>query len=227
MQAYRELGFALQAGGRRPEHGTRNAIWRTPSCYIELLAFEDEAPAHVRLSSGWPAHAALLQSGGGAGPFAVPVDDVAATVREPRARSIDVDGPHRNAFQRPDGSSAGWTAAALRKAPDWAPFFINYGLPEEEWIAASGEAVETPWSLHRLVIETPDPAGAAAWLAHVLGICPAELDAGTVGLPPARLRRELRAWIDQSDCGRCLDGSGRAQRGDRRSSLRAPRGRRR
>ncbi|MEU4896105.1 VOC family protein [Streptomyces sp. NPDC044780] len=56
--------------------------------------------------------------------------------------------------------------------PSWAPFFITY-TPDRDTIFREYRTATTrrgPYDLAGFVIETPDPAAAAAWLSRVTGI---------------------------------------------------------
>ena len=172
VRDYQALGFTVQPGGQHPQFGTHNAAWRLDTRYIELIAVRDEAAARARLGPDWPELAARLRSGGGAGAFGVLVADVAATVSDLRSRGVPVDDPQTGSIRRTDGSTGVWQSAGLQRAPRWAPFFINYGFPVDEWTARFREQgfPKDPWSLQSVRAEVPDPAASASWLADVLGL---------------------------------------------------------
>jgi hypothetical protein len=63
-------------------------------------------------------------------------------------------------------------------------FFINYGLPIDDWAARfreQGFPVD-PWALHGVRVEVPDPAASAGWLADVF-----RLDVQGIGRDTARV----------------------------------------
>jgi catechol 2,3-dioxygenase-like lactoylglutathione lyase family enzyme len=169
---YQALGFTVQPGGHHPGSGTHNAAWRLDTRYIELIAVCDEAAAHVDIGPGWPEIDATLRAGGGALAYGVLVDDVAATVAELRARGIPVDDPQAGSIERTDGSTGAWHAASLQDGPAWAPFFINYGSPIDQWTARFREQgfPKDPWALHGVTVQVPDPAARANWLGNVFDL---------------------------------------------------------
>jgi hypothetical protein len=185
MQDYRGLGFTVQPGGEHPGVGTRNAAWRIDARYVELITVHDEEVARAGFGPAWPAIDATLRAGGGALAFAILVSDVAATVAELRSRGVSVDDARTGSLQQPDGSIVTWALAFMSEGPAWAPFFINYGVPADEWstrFRETGSPID-PWSLDYVVVEAADPGGSASWLAGVLGLSISEVDQGAVELP--------------------------------------------
>lgn len=185
VRDYQALGFTVQPGGQHPHLGTHNAAWRLDTRYIELIAVRDEAAARARLGPDWPQLAAMLRSGGGVGAFAVLVADMAATVADLRSRGVPVDDPQAGSIRRADGSTGAWQTAGLRHGPGWAPFFINYGFPVDEWTARFREQgfPKDPWSLQSVKVEVADPAASANWLADIFG-----LDVVRIGQDVAEVR---------------------------------------
>jgi len=172
VRDYRALGFTVQRAGQHPQFGTHNAGWRLDTRYIELIAVRDEAAARAGLGPDWPEIDATLRAGGGAGGFGVLVADVTATVANLRSRGVPVGDPQAGSIRRADGSTGGWQAASVQDGPRWAPFFINYGLPIDEWTARFKEQgfPRDPWALQGVMVEVPDPWAGASWLAEVLGL---------------------------------------------------------
>jgi hypothetical protein len=80
-----------------------------------------------------------------------------------------------------------WHSASLQDGPRWAPFFLNYSLPIEQWAARFREQgyPKDPWALQGVTVEVRDPAASAAWLAGVfaLDVVRTGQDAVTVPLP--------------------------------------------
>jgi catechol 2,3-dioxygenase-like lactoylglutathione lyase family enzyme len=199
VRQYRDMGFPIRVGERHPTLGTRNAVWFAGPAYIELIAVEDEAAPWADWGLPRLAIEAALRAGGGALPFAVLVDDVAATLQALRARGFDAGDPVPGSIELPDGATATWTAGSLRNAPAWAPFFINYGgtaaeerrarfpvRTNQDAIYGGVEAVRNKrpgWAIDHLVLETPDPASATDWLADVLGL-QGEIDRTGAGRVP-------------------------------------------
>ncbi len=187
VRDYRALGFRVQPGGQHPQFGTHNAAWRLDTRYIELIAVRDEAAARAGLGPDWPQIAATLGSGGGVGAFGILVADVAVTVADLRSRGVPVGDPQAGSVRRADGSAGVWQSAMLQHGPRWAPFFINYGLPVDQWTTRFREQgfPEDPWSLQSVRVEVPDPAASASWLGDIAGldVLPIAQDAAEVRLP--------------------------------------------
>jgi Glyoxalase-like domain len=185
VRDYQALGFTVQPGGQHPQFGTHNAAWRLDTRYIELIAVRDEAAARTGLGPDWPHIAATLLAGGGAGAFAVLVADVAATVADLRSRGVAVDDPQVGLVRRADGTVGVWQSASLRHGPRWAPFFINYGRPIDDWAARfRGQGFpKDPWSLHGVTVEVTDPPASASWLGDIVG-----LDAVRIGQDVTEVR---------------------------------------
>ena len=124
IKAYRDLGFPVQRGGQHPGLGTHNAVWRSPPAYLELLGVRDRSEAAAAIGAHWPRLEALLASGGGAGRFAVHVENVQAVVDMLRSEGIDVSDPRpgsakidRLVVETPDpASSARWLSSVLGTA---------------------------------------------------------------------------------------------------------------
>ncbi len=182
IQDYRALGFTIQPGGEHPGVGTRNAAWRIDARCIELITVHDEAVARASFGPAWHAIDATLRAGGGALAFAILVSDIAAIVAELRSRGVGVDDAQAGSIQQPDGSSIAWALAFISEGPPWAPFFVNYGVPADEWSAhfrGTGFPID-PWSLDHIVVEAANPGGSATWLADVLGLNLSKVDQGAV-----------------------------------------------
>jgi catechol 2,3-dioxygenase-like lactoylglutathione lyase family enzyme len=185
MQAYQGLGFTIQPGGEHPGVGTRNAAWRIDARYIELITVHDAGVARAGFGPAWSAIDATLRAGGGGLAFAVLVSDVVASVAELRARGVSVEDAQAGSLQQPDGATVTWALAFLSEGPAWAPFLINYGVSVAEWSSrfrGPGFPID-PWSLDHLVLEAPDPAASASWLAGVLGLPVSQVGRGAVEVP--------------------------------------------
>jgi catechol 2,3-dioxygenase-like lactoylglutathione lyase family enzyme len=184
---YQSLGFTIEPGGEHPGLGTRNAAWRIDARYVELITVHDEKAARAGFGPAWPAIDATLRTGGGALAFAVLVDDVAAMVAQLRSRGVSVEDEQTGSIQQPDRSTVTWALAFISEGPRWAPFFINYGAPVDEWGTRFVEPGSPmgPWSLDHIVVEVSDPDGSASWLAGALGLSVSHVgrDAVEVALP--------------------------------------------
>ncbi|CAM5579595.1 hypothetical protein SALBM135S_02689 [Streptomyces alboniger] len=181
-EAYTAAG--LPAHANQPYLGFRNGAWRLDARYVEILTVVDRAEftdsPFGRAMTPWMPHVdALLAAGGGAINFAVHVTDVNATTERLRRAGHTVD---LHVFAR-EGSPVSFTEAVLRDAPAWAPFFITY-TPDRQVILDryAGRARAGLHDLAGFVIETPEPAAAAAWLGELLGI-PADRTRNVVPLP--------------------------------------------
>jgi catechol 2,3-dioxygenase-like lactoylglutathione lyase family enzyme len=187
MRDYQALGFTVRRAGQHPRFGLHNAGWRLDTRYIELIAVRDEAVARAGLGPGWPEIDATLRAGGGVEGFAVLVADIPATVADLRSRGIPVSDPQPGSIQRTNGSIGVWQRATLLDGPRWAPIFINYGLPIDEWAARFRDKgyPKDPWVLQGVTVEVPDPPASAGWLAGIFGLDAARIgqDAAQVPLP--------------------------------------------
>jgi catechol 2,3-dioxygenase-like lactoylglutathione lyase family enzyme len=182
IEAYRQLGFAIQRGGQHPALGTHNAIWRSGSAYLELIAIRDPTVAAAAFGAQWPRMEALLASGGGAGRFAVQVENISQLVGVLRAAGIAASDPRPGSITRDDGRTGTWTIVSVPDSPAWAPFFINYGMSlaqRAEFLQPRGSQ-PAQWRIDQLVVETTDPESSASWLAQALG---SERRPGTVTVP--------------------------------------------
>ena len=186
------LGYPVRRGGRHPM-GTHNAVWRAgDGTYTELIAVHDwDTFREARGADASESLGRLLETGGGAGAIAFEVDDAAATAEALRSRGVEVSGPREGGIERPDGSRASWHLVGVRPAPPagpaWQPFFIQYGMPRRERLAAmAARAPLGEWRFARLVVETADPPNGAAWLARIMGLEPV----GPVGKEEAAVEPE-------------------------------------
>ncbi len=161
IAAYRRLGFPIEIGGRHPGRGTHNAQWESRPHFIELIAVRDRDEAMRGWGPSWPQINGLLEVGGGAGRFAVEVEDLAPIVARLRADGFTDRDPLVGTIALPDGTTVSWSLAPMTGAPAWAPFFTNYGdTPEER--QRGRERAASPWQVKSLRIETADVASAAA-----------------------------------------------------------------
>jgi hypothetical protein len=109
------------------------------------------------------------------------------TVANLRSRGVQVGDPEDGSIELTDGSTGAWQSAWLQDGPRWAPFFINYGLPIDDWAARFGELgfPKDPWALQGVTVQVPDPSASASWLADVCGLHASRIgqDAAQVPLP--------------------------------------------
>jgi catechol 2,3-dioxygenase-like lactoylglutathione lyase family enzyme len=173
------LGFPPERGGRIGEH-LHNAVWWGRELeYVELISVVD-----LEAWRGGPrgplaaSRGATMAAGGGALQFAFEVDDLDAVVAAVRSRGIAIRDPAAGSIVFPGGNTAGWQAAWVDEGPGWRPFFIRYAVPRAERLARR-RAQQPPlmdWAFCSVVLETPDPASSAAWLARLLGLELAPVD---------------------------------------------------
>lgn len=184
-EAYTAVG--LPAHVNPPFEGFQNGAWRLDERYVEILTVTD--PERFAGSPFGPAWAQLedhgtqvLGAGGGAMVFAVDVADAAVT-----AARLRTDG--HEVIEVPvafDHTPVRFTEVFLADAPRWAPFFITYDPPRTELTAMAPERVDRGiHDIGAIVIETPDPTGAARWLGGVVGIDPVDDE---VDLPGGAVR---------------------------------------
>jgi hypothetical protein len=168
-----ELGFPPQRGGQIGDH-LRNAVWLGRELeYVELISVVDlEAWRHGRRGPLAASREAAMLAGGGALQFAFEVDDVAAVVADVRRRGVVIRDPTAGSIRYPSGNTAAWESALVDEGPGWRPFFIRYPTPRSDRLATRRLQQPPPadWSFRAIVLETPDPLAAAAWLARLLGV---------------------------------------------------------
>jgi catechol 2,3-dioxygenase-like lactoylglutathione lyase family enzyme len=168
-----ELGFPPQRGGRIGDH-MHNAMWLCRELeYIELISVVDlEDWRHGPRGPFAASREAAILAGGGALQFAFEVDDLEAVVADVRRRDIAIRDPAAGSIRYQSGDTAGWETAWVDEGPGWRPFFIRYPRRYDERLASRRLQQPPPpdWSFRAVVLETPDPPAAAAWLARLLGV---------------------------------------------------------
>lgn len=114
IATYRQLGFVVEPGGRHTGKGTRNALVRFPSDYLELIAIDDRDEA---LAAG-PSRVALVRylerAAGGLSTFALRTSTSAeldALVGRWGAAGLATGAPNPAERVRPDGSVLRWRTA--------------------------------------------------------------------------------------------------------------------
>ena len=167
VAAYTQAGFPIVLGGVHPGRGTHNAQWETAPHFVELMAVHDAVEAAQGWRGAWPQIANILSRGGGAGRFAVEVDDLTPVVARLHSLGVPVRDPIIGSIKHPDGSVGTWSLAPLLDAPPWAPFFTNYGDTKEARARGRHRAASR-WRISTLTIATPKPLESASWLARVV-----------------------------------------------------------
>ncbi|WP_216586774.1 VOC family protein [Streptomyces brasiliscabiei] len=184
VAAYASAG--LPGHANPPYLGFRNGAWRLDVRYVEILTVVDRtefarSPYGGAMAPLMPFVDELLAAGGGALNFAVHVTDVAATAERLRRDGHEVE---LLTFAR-EGSPVSFREAFLLDAPRWAPFFITY-TPGRQVILDTyrgGGGNRGEHDLAGFVVETPDPAGAAAWLSRLTGVPAAPGEPGETVVP--------------------------------------------
>lgn len=149
---------------------------------MELITLRDAEVAARSVVASWvPASRPLLAAGGGALPFGIRTNALAAELERLLDAGIATVHAAEASIERPDGSTATWRMAVIGGGPRWTPFLIDYGLPEEKAVARYG-GLHGP-AQRRITIETPDVASGAHWLSRVLGLEPLAQSAGGALLP--------------------------------------------
>jgi hypothetical protein len=104
-----------------------------------------------------------------------------------RSRGVSVGDPQAGSVQRTDGSTGVRQGAVLQDGPRWAPFFINFGLPIDDWFVRFREQgfPKDPWALQAVRVEVLDHLTSASWLADVFGLDVVHIgqDTAQVSLP--------------------------------------------
>jgi hypothetical protein len=141
--------------------------------YVELISVVDlngwcRTPRGPLVAS----REAAMLAGGGALQFAFEVDDLAVVVGDVRRRGVSMRDPAPGSIRYPSGNVAAWEAAWVDEGPGWRPFFVRYEVPRGDRLARLQLQVPPPpdWAFCTVVLETPDPPAAAAWLARLLGV---------------------------------------------------------
>jgi catechol 2,3-dioxygenase-like lactoylglutathione lyase family enzyme len=181
IDAYRRLGFEVDAGGDHPGRGTHNALAVNEHDYLELLGVRDRAE-YLRASPGG-ALLTFLERGGGMRFVAVQSDDLAADVAAMRARGVDVSGPVEGARRTPGGTELRWKAATLGARSALPIFFVEHLTPPAKRRRQFGRTHDHPngvTRLDRVYVAVPDVAAAVEQYSTVLGQPTPDLQRGTV-----------------------------------------------
>lgn len=122
---YQALGFTVVPGGQHPT-GTHNAlIGFSDGSYIELLAFQREAPEH----RWWY----WKERGGGIADVCARTTDMMSDIHRYRGADIEIEDPSPLSRLRPDGYLLKWHLA-IPESPITGifPFLIEDETPREE-----------------------------------------------------------------------------------------------
>lgn len=136
MATFRRLGFEVNAGGRHPSLGTRNAIVRFGLDYLELLSVEDPDLAKARGPFGSDLVAFLEKSSGLVG-FVLAGTDLGQQARGLATLGVGADGPFDMDRIRPDGRRLAWRLVVPAGSPwrkPW-PYLIDWITPETDLLA--------------------------------------------------------------------------------------------
>lgn len=181
------LGLVVMAGGAHPGWGTHNAVVRFGLDYLELLAIRDQSEA--RAHPVGRAVAECLRHGEGLLGFALASDDLAADLKEMRARGLAMGEPRAGSRRRPDGTVLQWQMANVADdvLGEHAPFLIEHGSPPAErrsWMPAGGHPL-TATGISAVSVAVAAIESATARYRQFLGREPAQV-ADVPALPARR-----------------------------------------
>jgi catechol 2,3-dioxygenase-like lactoylglutathione lyase family enzyme len=138
ISTYQALGFDVSPGGHHTGLGTYNAIIRFGLDYIELLSVYDKVEAEQgRGLSGKALFDFFAQHEGGLVGYALATDDIEQEAERFRHTGLQTQGPFGMQRMRPDGHLLSWSLLVPEGVPwrrPW-PFFIHWGVPDEQRLA--------------------------------------------------------------------------------------------
>lgn len=162
MRDYETLGFQVLPGGTHRDGATQNALISfADGTYLELLAFQREAPEHR-----WWRHTA---AGEGLIDFALLSGQIEAAVVAASARGLHLDGPIAGGRERPDGVSLEWLSA-FPSAPDLP--FLCADVTARELRVPHGSACQHPngaTGIGRITVAVSDLETSAGRFAALIG----------------------------------------------------------
>ncbi|OEV05736.1 hypothetical protein AN216_01900 [Streptomyces oceani] len=175
--AYGRAGLRLHPTPFAPVPGTHSATWWDGRRYVEVLALPDRGKALSRTSiygalpdAVMPHVDAVLTEGGGATNFVVAVDDVNQLLKTMHNAGTGTNTTSVTMGRKPRAITL--TFVWPTTGPAWKPIFVHYSLPE--WMRRFAERLKRgappQQTLSGLVVEVPNPADSARWLASVLDI---------------------------------------------------------
>jgi catechol 2,3-dioxygenase-like lactoylglutathione lyase family enzyme len=146
ISTYRALGFDVSPGGRHSGLGTYNAIIRFGLDYLELLSIYDRAQAEQgRGLSGKALLNFFSRAEGGLVGYALATDAIEQEAERFRRTGLQAQGPFGMQRIRPDGHLLSWSLLVPGGVPwrrPW-PFFIHWGVPDEQRLAWEKPGVHT------------------------------------------------------------------------------------
>jgi catechol 2,3-dioxygenase-like lactoylglutathione lyase family enzyme len=138
ISTYRALGFEVSPGGYHTGLGTYNAIIRFGLDYLELLSVSDRIEAEQGGGlSGMTLLDFLEKREGGLVGYALATDDIEQEAERFRLTGLPAQGPFAMQRMRPDGRLLSWSLLVPDNVPwrrPW-PFFIQWGVPDEQRLA--------------------------------------------------------------------------------------------
>ena len=147
MSAFRRLGFEVEAGGRHPSLGTRNAIVRFGLDYLELLAVEDPDRARAAGRFGADLVDFLADRGAGLAGYVLAGSGLDREAARFRALGIETADPFYMNRMRPDGGLVEWRLVVPGGSPwrkPW-PYLIDWITGEEELTTGGGGGGHPSW----------------------------------------------------------------------------------
>ncbi len=153
MTAYRQLGFAVNAGGAHPAFGSHNALVAfADGTYLELLAFTDEALA---AKTFWQTGVSKLRTGEGFGGFVLASNELAAEVA--RCRALNLGAPQPGSRVRPDGQRVVWQTALFASNPSGAlPFLIQDETPRDLRVEPARDGIGSRARVKQVIVAVQD-----------------------------------------------------------------------
>ncbi|MCA1702644.1 MAG: VOC family protein [Actinobacteria bacterium] len=176
--AYQQAGFPLRINPPRPDTGVRNGGWWKDLHYVETLAIVDAELTRSSQAYGsftqqiLPLVEETVATGGGALNFAVLVDDVNTAVAAMCQAGIPAR-QHTVRMRLGPLTLPVYTIGWPTDGPPWAPFVITYhplvrGIQKR--LLPFLRHRQPAFDMHQLLIEVPDPAASATWLAAALNL---------------------------------------------------------
>lgn len=171
MAVYRDLGFAVTAGGRHTGRGTHNAIIRFGVDYLELLAIYDSAEERAH---GGELSAFFAQNPGGLAAFAVATSHIEDIAKGWTSSLAPAGIPEPMERMRPDGYRLSWRLLIPGGSP-WGkpwPFIIQWDTPDAERVArdAPGTHPNGVTGVAGLTVATRSVDGVASLYTRDLGL---------------------------------------------------------
>ena len=156
-QGFREIGFAVQTGGRHGSGTHNRLVTFEDGCYLEIIAFHAAAPEH----RWW-----MLRSPGGFIDYCVVTDDLSGDRQTFEDAGVSMTLPYPLTRTRPDGVELHWFVSVPKERGSClTPFLIRDVTPRR---ARIGEVLSHPngaTRIRRIQIAVESLDLVARWLA--------------------------------------------------------------